>query len=74
MTAALGLLMSTWAIPRMGARHVIANSFEENISSNRVLEKNGFVNRGSFDNGTVLRGEKKILTLFEWKLSNHTPR
>ena len=71
MTAAVGLLMSAWAIPRMGARHVVATTFAGNIGSNRVFEKNGFVNRGSFDNGKVVRGKKKILTLLEWKLSNH---
>ncbi|OJA14980.1 hypothetical protein AZE42_12059, partial [Rhizopogon vesiculosus] len=66
-TAALGLLMSVWAIPRMGARHIAPHTFAGNIGSDRVIEKNGFVNRGSIDNGTVVRGEKKILTLFEWK-------
>jgi len=74
MTAALGLLMSAWAIPRMGARHVVAHTVAGNIASHRVFEKNGFVNRGSFDNGKILRGEKKILCFLEWKLSNHTPR
>jgi len=67
MTSAIGLLISAWAIPRMGARHVVAHTFAGNIGSNRVFEKNGFVNRGSFDNGKMVRGEKKILTLLEWK-------
>ncbi|KAG0709436.1 GNAT domain-containing protein [Suillus ampliporus] len=67
MTAAIGLLMSAWAIPRMGARHVVAYTFAGNIGSNRVFEKNGFVNKGLFDNGKTARGEKKILTHLEWK-------
>src|SRR5882757_5419565 len=54
MTAALGLLMSAWAIPRMGARHVVAHTVAGNIASHRVFEKNGFVNRGSFDNGKIV--------------------
>lgn len=67
MTAAIGLLMTAWGIPRMGVRHVVAHTFAGNIGSNRVFEKNGFVNRGLFDNGKIARGEKKIMTLLEWK-------
>lgn len=67
MTAAIGLLMTAWGIPRMGIRHVVAHTFAGNIGSNRVFEKNGFVNRGPFDNGKIARGEKKIMTLLEWK-------
>ncbi|KAG2128608.1 hypothetical protein DEU56DRAFT_758422 [Suillus clintonianus] len=67
MTAAIGLLMSAWAIPRMGACHVVAHTFAGNIGSNRVFEKNGFANRGLFDNGKTVRGEKKVLNLLEWK-------
>lgn len=67
MTAAIGLLMTAWGIPRMGVRHVVAHTFAGNIGSNRVFEKNGFVNRGLFDNGKMVRGEKKVMTLLEWK-------
>ncbi|KAG2042695.1 hypothetical protein BDR03DRAFT_944009 [Suillus americanus] len=67
MTAAVGLLMTAWGIPRMGVRHVVVHTFAGNIGSNRVFEKNGFVNKGLFDNGKIVRGEKKILTLLEWK-------
>ncbi|KAG2128609.1 hypothetical protein DEU56DRAFT_915479 [Suillus clintonianus] len=67
MTAAVGLLLSAWAIPRMSARHVVAHTFAGNIGSNRVFEKNGFVNRGLFDNGKTVRGERKKMTLLEWK-------
>ncbi|KAG1734033.1 uncharacterized protein EDB91DRAFT_1057071 [Suillus paluster] len=67
MTAAVGLFMSAWAIPRMGARHVVAYTFAENIGSIRVFEKNGFVNKGLLDNGKMVRGEKKTLTHLEWK-------
>ncbi|KAG1860651.1 hypothetical protein DFJ58DRAFT_778374 [Suillus subalutaceus] len=67
MTAAVGLLMTAWGIPRMGIRHVVVHTFAENIGSSRVFEKNGFVNRGQFDYGKIVRGEKKILTLLEWK-------
>ncbi|KAG0709435.1 GNAT domain-containing protein [Suillus ampliporus] len=67
MTAAVGLFMSAWAIPRMGARHVVAYTFAGNIGSNRVFEKNGFVNKGLFDNGKIVRGEKKMMTHLEWK-------
>ncbi|KAG2051047.1 hypothetical protein BDR06DRAFT_998361 [Suillus hirtellus] len=67
MTAAIGLLVTAWGIPRMGVRHVVAHTFAGNIGSNRVFEKNGFVNRGLFDNGKIARGERKIMTLLEWK-------
>jgi RimJ/RimL family protein N-acetyltransferase len=67
MTAAIGLFLTAWGIPRMGVRHVVVHTFAENVGSNRVFEKNGFVNRGLFDNGLTVRGEKKILTLLEWK-------
>ncbi|KIK38435.1 hypothetical protein CY34DRAFT_809325 [Suillus luteus UH-Slu-Lm8-n1] len=66
MTAAIGLLMTAWGIPRMGVHHVVAHTFAGNIGSNRVFEKNGFVNRGLFDNGKTVRGEKKVMTLLEW--------
>jgi RimJ/RimL family protein N-acetyltransferase len=72
MTAAIGLLMTAWGIPRMGVHHVVAHTFVGNIGSNRVFEKNGFVNRGLFDNGKTVRGEKKVMTLLEWtKNDNH---
>ncbi|KAG2042697.1 acyl-CoA N-acyltransferase [Suillus americanus] len=71
MTAAIGLLMTAWGIPRMGVRHVVAHTFAGNIGSNRVFEKNGFVNRGLFDNGKIVRGEKKVMTLLEWKLDEN---
>jgi RimJ/RimL family protein N-acetyltransferase len=67
MTAAMGLLIGAWAIPRMGACHVVAHPFAGNIGSVRVFEKNGFANKGLFDNGKMVRGERKILTLLEWK-------
>jgi len=67
MTATMGLLISAWAIPRMGARHVVAHPFAGNIGSVRVFEKNGFTNKGLFDNGKMVRGERKLLTLLEWK-------
>lgn len=72
MTAAIGLLMTAWGIPRMGVRHVVAHTFAGNIGSSRVFEKNGFVNRGLFDNGKVVRGEKKVMTLLEWKYEDVT--
>ncbi|KAG1812944.1 uncharacterized protein BJ212DRAFT_1518232 [Suillus subaureus] len=71
MTAAIGLLMTAWGIPRMGVRHVVAYTFAGNIGSNRVFEKNGFANRGLFDNGKTVRGEKKVMTLLEWKLDEN---
>ncbi|KAG1791121.1 uncharacterized protein BJ212DRAFT_950635 [Suillus subaureus] len=67
MTAAVGLLMTAWGIPRMGVRHVVVHTFAGNIGSNRVFEKNGFVNRGPSNNGIIVRGEKKVLTLLDWK-------
>ncbi|EIW86924.1 hypothetical protein CONPUDRAFT_115792 [Coniophora puteana RWD-64-598 SS2] len=64
--AALGVIRDQWAIPRMGARHIVGYTFAENKASARVFEKCGFVFRGQFDNGTVVRGEKKELNWLEW--------
>ncbi|CCL98111.1 uncharacterized protein FIBRA_00105 [Fibroporia radiculosa] len=43
MSAALGILLSAWAIPRMGARKIRVEIFKGNDASVRVFEKNGFV-------------------------------
>ncbi|KAH9950908.1 GNAT domain-containing protein [Amylocystis lapponica] len=43
MSAALGALLSLWAVPRMAARRCRVEIFEGNIGSMRVFEKNGFV-------------------------------
>ncbi|KAI0248385.1 GNAT domain-containing protein [Lactifluus subvellereus] len=45
MTAVVGMLMKSWGIPRMNVRNVEPAVFEGNTSSQRVLEKNGFVLR-----------------------------
>ncbi|KAG2137623.1 GNAT domain-containing protein [Suillus bovinus] len=67
MTAAIGLLMTAWAIPRMGVRYVVAHTLAGNIGSDRVLEKNGFVNIGVFYNKKIAGGEGKFLTFLEWR-------
>ncbi|KAG1819466.1 hypothetical protein DFJ58DRAFT_832861, partial [Suillus subalutaceus] len=35
--------------------------------ASEFLRRTGFVNRGLFDNGKIVRGEKQVLTLLEWK-------
>ncbi|GJE91527.1 GNAT family N-acetyltransferase [Phanerochaete sordida] len=42
MTAALAALMEHWLMPRMGVRKIRVETFEGNIGSVRVFEKNGF--------------------------------
>ena len=42
MSAALATLMQDWIIPHMGARAMRVETFEGNIGSVRVFEKNGF--------------------------------
>ncbi|KAI0756869.1 acyl-CoA N-acyltransferase [Daedaleopsis nitida] len=43
MSAVVRTLLEKWAIPRMGVRQVRVETFEENLGSRRVFEKNGFV-------------------------------
>lgn len=42
MTCVVKSLLSNWIVPRMGARKINASTYEENLGSVRVFEKNGF--------------------------------
>lgn len=46
MTIAVRELIRQWAIPHLGARYITACAFEDNIGSQRVFLKNGFVVSG----------------------------
>ncbi|KAH9944275.1 acyl-CoA N-acyltransferase [Epithele typhae] len=43
MSVAIRTLIHEWAVPRMGVRQIRVETFEENLGSRRVFEKNGFV-------------------------------
>ncbi|KAI6047834.1 acyl-CoA N-acyltransferase [Pisolithus marmoratus] len=67
MSAAMKLILYSWAIPRMGVRHMLGYTFVGNTASVRVFEKSGFVLRGVLDNGKTVRGERRRLNYLEWK-------
>lgn len=43
MTDAVGTVIESWAMERMKCHRIEVASYEENIGSQRVFEKNGFV-------------------------------
>ena len=43
MTDAVGTVIESWAVERMKCHRIEVASYEENIGSQRVFEKNGFV-------------------------------
>ena len=43
MTVALATLIKEWMVPRMGVHLIRGETFEGNVGSVRVFEKNGFV-------------------------------
>ncbi|KIY73522.1 hypothetical protein CYLTODRAFT_317285, partial [Cylindrobasidium torrendii FP15055 ss-10] len=45
MSDAVNTVISKWAVPRMGVKHIVAHTFDGNAGSRRTLEKNGFVYR-----------------------------
>ncbi|GBE77660.1 hypothetical protein SCP_0105410 [Sparassis crispa] len=53
MTAAVGTLLASWAIPRMGVRRMRVEIFRGNNGSVRVFEKNGFVLEKTLDQEKV---------------------
>ncbi|KAI0931261.1 hypothetical protein AcW1_001287 [Taiwanofungus camphoratus] len=71
MSVAVRILMSAWAIPRMGVRRMRVETARDNAGSARVFQKNGFVlektvdevlvtNYGATINGShILRWEHK---------------
>ncbi|KAI6153793.1 hypothetical protein BKA82DRAFT_4094071 [Pisolithus tinctorius] len=67
MSAAMRLVLHSWAIPRMGVRHMSGYTFVGNAGSARVFEKSGFMLKGVLDNGKTVRGERKRLNYLEWK-------
>ncbi|KAH7914752.1 hypothetical protein BJ138DRAFT_315403 [Hygrophoropsis aurantiaca] len=69
MSSAMGLILNSWAIPRMGVRYMKGFAFDGNIASSRVFEKNGFVRKGLVDNGREVRGKRVIFIHLEWKYS-----
>ncbi|KAL4070741.1 hypothetical protein J3A83DRAFT_3255875 [Scleroderma citrinum] len=69
MSAAMKLILCSWAIPRMGVRRMTGYTFAGNVGSVRVFEKSGFVLKRILDNGKVVRGEHKLLNYLEWEAS-----
>ncbi|KAF9224041.1 hypothetical protein BS17DRAFT_704202 [Gyrodon lividus] len=69
MSAAIGLILCSWMVPRMGVHHIEAFTFAENIASERVFVKNGFIKVAVIDNGKVVRGERRKLNYLAWTKS-----
>jgi len=73
MTAALRTLINDWAIPHLNAHRIVVTAFFDNIGSQRVLLKNGFVCTGSMNAAQVaerMRSKGRndsTLYIFEWR-------
>jgi len=73
MTAALRTIINDWAIPHLNAHRIVARAFLDNIGSQRVFLKNGFVCTGSMNAVQVAermrsRGRNdSTLCGFEWR-------
>ncbi|TDL21004.1 hypothetical protein BD410DRAFT_899264 [Rickenella mellea] len=72
MTAAIGVILHQWAIPRMRVRKMSVIAFKSNFASVRVFEKNGFVLKGVVEDCLDIQeskgGGKTGLYLLEWSL------
>lgn len=66
MTDAIETVLWRWAVPRMGARRVLATTFGGNHASIRVFQKNGFVLTNTLENYLEVRGKMRDFHLLEW--------
>ncbi|KZO96338.1 hypothetical protein CALVIDRAFT_563834 [Calocera viscosa TUFC12733] len=65
MTAAVRELIRSWAIPHMSVRDIRVGIIENNLGSQRVLEKVGFQLTGKVEGVTPMQG-KRELVLGQW--------
>ncbi|KAJ3978110.1 acyl-CoA N-acyltransferase [Lentinula raphanica] len=65
MSSALEAILQKWAIPRMGIRRMIGETYVENYGSRRVLEKNGFVFRKVIKEHVEAKGKKHDVCIFD---------
>ncbi|KAJ3789957.1 acyl-CoA N-acyltransferase [Lentinula aff. detonsa] len=69
MTSAFKAILEQWAIPRMGIRRMIGETYAENFGSQRVLEKNGFVFREIVKEHLEAKGKKHDICVFDLNVS-----
>ncbi|TDL20984.1 hypothetical protein BD410DRAFT_790348 [Rickenella mellea] len=73
MSAAIGVVLRQWAIPRMRVRHMSVTAFQSNPASVRVFEKNGFILKGIVEDCVDMQeskgGGKTGLHVLEWSMA-----
>ncbi|KAF7295809.1 N-acetyltransferase domain-containing protein [Mycena chlorophos] len=67
MSVIINTLITQWAVPRMGVRHMHVSAFIGNIGSVRVFEKNGFILTETKEDCIEIRGEKRGLYILDWE-------
>jgi len=71
MTLVVHQLLHSWLIPKMNAQYIVTYAFVENLRSVRVFEKNGFTKVAVIqDDEYVVRGERRSLTMLEWRFQD----
>ncbi|KAF5392532.1 hypothetical protein D9757_002311 [Collybiopsis confluens] len=68
MSSAFKAVLEKWAIPRMGVRRMLASAYRDNIGSQNVLKKNGFVFREIFEKHIEARNQLHDVCVFDWRL------
>ena len=66
MTDAVGTVIEKWAVERMQSRRIQAAVYPENIASQRVFTKNGFVEKWRVAAHSVVKGVARGLVMFEY--------
>lgn len=71
MSVAVRTVIQDWAIPRMNLHLLKSSFFVGNTRSSRVLEKNNFVEIGTFKDWTPANPKKGLgkmsIVVVEWK-------
>lgn len=65
MSSAFNAVLQQWAIPRMGLRRMIALTWPTNRSSQRVMEKNGFILREVVEEYVEAKGKIRDIWVFD---------
>ncbi|KAF9011074.1 acyl-CoA N-acyltransferase [Cyathus striatus] len=67
MTDALGTLINSWAIPRMGVRRILATAMINNHGSVKVFLKNGFKLTRTIPEHKLMKGRMTGSYVLEWE-------
>ncbi|KIJ57095.1 hypothetical protein M422DRAFT_198478 [Sphaerobolus stellatus SS14] len=73
MTLAIKAVIEQWMVPRMGVKHISVTTFDNNIGSCRVFEKNGFLLKETIPNVRPIPEKKgggmHGINILEWDLA-----